>query len=58
MSESLRFLVVDDSRAVQAIVRRSLHSGDFRQAEIKFASDGEEALSLIEEWATTLVLSD
>ncbi len=58
MSESLRFLVVDDSRAVQAIVRRSLHSGDFRQAEIKFASDGEEALSLIEEWAPTLVLSD
>lgn len=58
MSESRRFLVVDDSRAVQAIVRRALQGGAFPGAEIRFASDGEEALAQVEEWAPDLVLSD
>lgn len=58
MAEALRFLVVDDSRAVQAIVRRALLAGEFATAEIRFANDGEQALNLIEEWQPHLVLSD
>ncbi len=54
----MRFLVVDDSRAMQSIVRRGLQKAGYSDLNIKIASDGEEALEIIKVWSPDIVLSD
>ncbi|MFT3931571.1 MAG: response regulator [Spongiibacteraceae bacterium] len=54
----MRFLVVDDSRAMQSIVRRGLQKAGYGDLDIKLANDGLEALEIIKVWNPDMVLSD
>lgn len=53
-----RVLVVDDSRAIQAIIRRILESGDMEPVQVRTASNGAEALDQVDSFRPDLVLSD
>ena len=53
-----KILVVDDSRAMRMIVRRTLRQAGFDGFEVQEAADGREALALVASWAPDLVLSD
>lgn len=53
-----RVLVVDDSRAIQAIIRRILESGDIEPVQVRTASSGAEALDQVDSFRPDLVLSD
>lgn len=54
----LRFLVVDDSRAIQAIVKRAIANCGYSPLEVQTAQDGEQALDLIEQFKPDLVITD
>ncbi len=54
----MRFLIVDDSRAIQAIVRRALQKTGIADLDYKAASDGIEALSIMDDWKPDMVLTD
>lgn len=53
-----KILVVDDSRAMRMIVRRTLRQAGFDGLDVQEAGDGQEALGVIDAWAPDLVLSD
>lgn len=55
---SKRILVVDDSKAMRLIVRRTLRQAGFGECEVEEASNGVEALAAIEKARPDLVLSD
>lgn len=54
----LRLLVVDDSRAIQAIVKRAIANCGYSPLEVQTAQDGEQALDLIEQFKPDLVITD
>lgn len=55
----MKVFVVDDSRAMRMIVKRTLSQAEgFGSAEITEAADGSEALGLIRAATPDLVLSD
>ena len=54
----MKILIVDDSVAMQAIVRRGLEQFGYKQLKIKQANDGIEALESIGQWQPDIVLSD
>ncbi len=54
----MKFLIVDDSPAMQAIVRRALEKVGYEDLSFKTASDGVEALDIIRTWEPDLVISD
>lgn len=54
----MKILIVDDSLAMQAIVRRGLEQFGYKRLQIKQASNGQEALEVIEAWHPQIVLSD
>ncbi len=54
----MRFLIVDDSRAMQSIVKRGLEKAGYADTEIKLADNGRQALDIIRDWEPDLVLSD
>ncbi|WP_438462093.1 response regulator [Marinomonas sp. PE14-40] len=54
----MKVLIIDDSRAVQLIIRRALEKGDIENLETKLASSGIQALAILENWHPDLVLSD
>lgn len=54
----MRVLIVDDSRAMRMIVRRSLRQAGFDGLEVEEAVNGKEALDRIRESAPDLVLCD
>ena len=54
----MKILVVDDSKAMRMIVRRSLRQAGFGSAEVLEAADGKLALDSIREACPDLVLSD
>lgn len=56
--DTFRFLIVDDSRAIQSIIRRSLESCNYPNLEIKTASDGESALATLNEFRPDLIITD
>nr|WP_315463202.1 response regulator [uncultured Rhodoferax sp.] len=58
LPSALRFLVVDDSRAIQAIIRRAVQNCGYTPIEIETAMDGEQALDLIETFKPDLVITD
>lgn len=54
----MRFLIVDDSRAVQNIIKRSLESAGYREIELRTALNGTEAMAALESWRPDLMLTD
>ena len=58
LSKPLKFLVVDDSRAIQAIIRRAILKCGFQPVEVRTALDGEQALDVIAEFVPDLVITD
>ena len=54
----MKILIVDDSHAMQTIVRRGIEQLGYDEMEMRSASDGKEALDLIRKWEPDLVLSD
>lgn len=53
-----RILIVDDSKAMRMIVRRTLKQAGFGNFEVDEATNGAEALKRIQAEAPRLVLSD
>lgn len=53
-----RFMVVDDSRAIQAIVSRVIEDCGYPDIEVRRAANGEEALSLLPEFTPQLMITD
>jgi CheY-like chemotaxis protein len=53
-----RILIVDDSRAIQAIIRRALECEELGELDFQTANDGAEALDKVETFKPDLVLSD
>ena len=54
----MRVLIVDDSRAVQAILHRKIQELGYPEIEFQKADNGETALNIIREWEPDLVISD
>ena len=54
----LRILVVDDSRAMRRLIRRSLRQAGFTNIEIDEAENGVEAIEKFKSFLPHLVLSD
>jgi two-component system, chemotaxis family, chemotaxis protein CheY len=54
----VRILVVDDSKAMRALIRRSLDGRRFDEAEIEEARNGREALEAIRANRPDLVLAN
>ncbi len=54
----MKVLIVDDSRAMQTIVRRGVEQLGYNNLEIRNANNGVEALDIIRNWEPTLVLCD
>ena len=57
-SPSLRVLVVDDSRAIQAIIARVLENAGLGPMVIETAGNGEQALRMVTAQPPNLVISD
>lgn len=55
---SKKILIVDDSKAMRMIVRRSLIQAGFTNLEVIEANNGAEALQLVEQQSPDIVLSD
>jgi two-component system chemotaxis response regulator CheY len=55
---SKTILVVDDSKAMRLIVRRTLRQAGFGEYEVEEAANGVEALASIERARPVLVISD
>lgn len=55
---SKKILIVDDSRAIQVIVRRALERGGFNTAEFRSANDGAAAMEIVADWSPDLVITD
>ena len=53
-----KILIVDDSKAMRLIVRRTLRQAGFGSYEVEEAVNGVEALAAIEAAPPTLVMSD
>jgi len=54
----MKILIVDDSRAMQQIVKRGLEKLGYDNLEIELASSGADALDLAKKWQPNLILSD
>lgn len=54
----MKILVVDDSRAMRMIVKRTLRQAGFGDHEVEEAEDGNQALSMIQNNTYGLVLTD
>jgi CheY-like chemotaxis protein len=53
-----RVLIVDDSVAIQAIIRRALEAPELGSIDVQTASDGAEALDKLDDFKPDLVLTD
>lgn len=54
----MKVLIIDDSKAMQVIIRRGLEQCGYNDLEFKQACDGKQALDIIREWEPYLVLTD
>jgi len=54
----MKILIVDDSKAMRMIVRRTLRQAGFEDHEVEEAENGSTGLDKIIEWKPDLVLSD
>lgn len=57
-ASTFRFLLVDDSRAIQSIIRRALESCGYENLEVKIAGDGEIAMEILEEFKPDMIITD
>lgn len=55
---AVKLLIVDDSRAIQSIIKRAVQRCGYEPIEITFASDGQQAIDIIESDAPNLVVTD
>lgn len=53
-----RFIVVDDSRAIQSIIRRTLAAGGYDKDSVHTVSSGSEALDLVSSLNPDLIVTD
>ncbi len=54
----MKILVVDDSKAMRMIVRRTLRQAGFEAHDVDEAENGREGLAKVQRFAPDLVLSD
>lgn len=54
----MKFLIVDDSPAMQTIVRRSLQRAGYGELEFRLAGNGREAIDVIKTWEPDVVITD
>ncbi|MCW8875801.1 MAG: response regulator [Kangiellaceae bacterium] len=54
----MKFLIVDDSKAMQKVVMKTMHKAGYQDHQYEFADNGLEAYELIKSWGPDLVLSD
>lgn len=54
----MKILIVDDSKAMRMIVKRTLRQAGLGDHETEEAGDGAEAFLLVGSWSPDLVLSD
>ncbi|GAA6134119.1 hypothetical protein NBRC116188_09080 [Oceaniserpentilla sp. 4NH20-0058] len=54
----MKFLIVDDSLAMQSIIKRSLAKAGYEENDYQTAVDGFQALEIIEQWQPDIVISD
>ena len=54
----MKILIVDDSKAMRMIVRRTLRQAGFDGHEVEEAEDGQDAMRKVVSWQPDLVLSD
>lgn len=54
----MKFLIVDDSLAMQTIIRRSLQRAGYGDIEFKLAANGREAIDIIRTWEPEVVITD
>jgi len=57
-SDARRVLIVDDSRAIQAIIRQVLETSELGPLQFLTADDGADALDKVDSFRPDLVLSD
>ena len=53
-----RFMVVDDSRAIQAIISRVIEDCGYPAVDVRRVNDGEEALGLLPSFTPQLLITD
>lgn len=58
LQRPLKFLVVDDSRAIQAIISRAVQQCAYQPLEIQTASDGRMGLEALQTFSPDLVITD
>jgi CheY-like chemotaxis protein len=56
--EAFRFLIVDDSRAIQAIIRRVVEACGYPAIDIQVALNGEAALDVMQSFQPHMVITD
>jgi two-component system, chemotaxis family, chemotaxis protein CheY len=56
--DNIRVLIVDDSSVMRKIVERSLRQADIKLGEVMEASNGMEALAVLNEKKVDLILCD
>lgn len=54
----MKFLIVDDSLAMQSIIKRSLNKAGYKDNDYQMAQDGIQALKIIESWQPDVVITD
>ena len=54
----MKILIVDDTRVVQMIIRKSIEKCDIAGLEIQTASDGQAAYDIVKVWQPDLVITD
>lgn len=58
MSAMAKFLIVDDSRAIQSIIKRVIESCDYPSLDIQTVSNAEAAIDLLESYQPNLIITD
>jgi len=54
----MKILIVDDSKAMRMIVKRTLRQADYGDAKVEEAANGEEGVEAVKSFQPDLILSD
>lgn len=57
-ASTYKFLLVDDSRAIQSIIRRALESCEYENLEVRIAGDGETAMEILNDFKPDMIITD